>query len=79
MNTNGEDELKGLLQAACKPAVASPEFRERLLKRLTKEVSRQAVRPPRPSERKPMVWVHIATSDSARKLTSAELVSTSRV
>jgi len=42
MKVNREDEIRGLLQAACKPAVASPEFREWLLRRLTQQVSRQA-------------------------------------
>jgi len=46
MNTNREDEMRRLLEAVCKPIVASSEFRERLLKRLTQEVSRQAIRPP---------------------------------
>lgn len=79
MNTRGEEELRGLLQAACKPAVASPEFKERLFKRLTQEVGRQAIQPPKPAGRKPMVWVDIDTGDPARKLISAELVSTLRV
>lgn len=82
MNTNGEDELRELLKAACKPAVASPEFKGRLLKRLTQEVSRQAIRPPRPSGQKPMVWAPSDAGDAgnpAKELISAELVSNSRV
>ena len=79
MNTKGEEELRGLLKAACKPVVASPEFKERLFQRLTQEVSHQAIQPLRLSGRKPMVWVPINTGDPVRELISAELVSTSRV
>jgi len=69
MNTNGEDELRGLLQAACKPVVASLEFREQVFKRLTQEVSRQAIQPPRPLGRQPIVLVSIDACDSTRELT----------
>jgi len=79
MNANGEDELKGLLKAACKPVVASPEFRERLLKRLTQEVSRQAARSPKASGQQPIVWLPMEAYDPVRKSIPAEMVSTSRV
>ena len=79
MNANGEDELKGLIQAACKPVVASPEFRERLLTRLTQEVSRQAVQSAKPSGRRPIVWVPMDAYQPVRKPMSAELISTSRL
>ena len=79
MNTKGEEELRGLLKAACKPVVASPEFKERLFKRLTQEVSHQAIQPLRLSGRKPMVWVPIKASERTKELISAELVSTLRV
>jgi len=42
-----EDETGRLLQAVCEPVVASPEFRERMFKDLTQEVSRQALQLPR--------------------------------
>jgi siroheme synthase (precorrin-2 oxidase/ferrochelatase) len=79
MNIKGEEELRALLKAACKPVVASPEFKERLLKRVTQEVSHQAIQPLRLSERKPVVWVPINASEHTKELTSAELVATSRV
>jgi len=79
MNAIGEDELKGLIQAACKPVVASPEFRRRLLGRLTQEVSRQAVRSAKPSGRRPVVWLPMEAYDPVRKSIPAEMVSTSRV
>ena len=34
--------MRELLQAVCKPVVASPEFKERLLKYLTRRVSDEA-------------------------------------
>jgi hypothetical protein len=71
-----EEELRALLKAACQPVVASPEFKERVFKRLTQEVSRQSMRLPRPPGRKPMIWVSIDASDPAKELMSAELVST---
>ena len=79
MNVFGEDELKGLLKAACKPVVASPEFRERLLGRLTQEVRRQAVQPPKPSGQRPIVWLPMEAYEPMRKSVSVELVSASRV
>jgi len=79
MNANGEDELKGLLKAACKPVVASPEFRERLLRRLTQEVSRQSTQSPKPSGQPPVVWLPMDAYQPVRKSIAAELVSTSRV
>jgi len=36
-------DIRRLLQAAYKPVVASPEFKERLLKRLLSEVARREV------------------------------------
>lgn len=41
-----EDEMRRLLKGIFKPVVASSEFKERLLKRLTQEVSRQTIQPP---------------------------------
>jgi len=76
MNIKGEEELRGLLKAACQPVVASPQFKERLFKRLTQEVSHQAIRPPRPSGRKLILWAPIDTGDPAKELMSAEPVST---
>ena len=40
MNTIREDEMGRLLKGIFEPVVASSEFKERLLKRLTQEVSR---------------------------------------
>jgi len=73
MNIKGEEELRGLLKAACQPVVASPQFKERLFKRLTQEVSHQAIRP---SGRKLILWAPIDTGDPAKELMSAEPVST---
>jgi hypothetical protein len=79
MNIKGEEELRVLLKAACKPVVASPEFKERLFERLTQEVSHQAIQPLRLSGRKPMAWVPINASEHTKELISAELVTISRV
>lgn len=71
-----EEELRTLLKAACQPVAASPEFKERLFKRLTQEVSHQAIQLPRASGRKPIIWVPIDASDHGKELISAGLVST---
>ena len=46
MNTIREDEMGRLLKGIFEPVVASSEFKEQLLKRLTQEVSRQTIQPP---------------------------------
>jgi len=46
MNTLREDEMRRLLKGIFKPVVASSEFKERLLRRLTQEASRQTIQPP---------------------------------
>jgi hypothetical protein len=46
MNTIREDEMRRLLKGIFKPVVASSEFKERLLKHLTQEVSRQTIQSP---------------------------------
>jgi len=38
MSLTKEDNIGRLVQAVCKPAVPRPEFKERLLKRLLKEM-----------------------------------------
>ncbi|MBA7689051.1 hypothetical protein ES703_97545 [subsurface metagenome] len=38
MSISREDNIKRLLQAVYKPAVPCPEFKERLLKRVVKEI-----------------------------------------
>ena len=62
MNINTEEEMRRLLQAVCKPVAASPEFKERLLKRLTQEVSGGAIAPPRPLWLKPVLWAPVAAA-----------------
>jgi hypothetical protein len=62
MNINTEEEMKRLLQAVCKPVAASPEFKERLLKRLTQEVSGGAITPPRALWLRPVLWAPIAAA-----------------
>lgn len=46
MNTIREDEMRRLVKGIFKPVVASSEFKERLLKLLAQEISRQAIQPP---------------------------------
>ncbi len=62
MNINSEENMKKLLQAVFKPVVASSEFKERLLKRLTHGVGGAAKGAPRPLWRQPKLWVSIAAA-----------------
>ena len=60
MNINSEENMKKLLQAVCKPVVASPEFNERLLNRLTHTLGGAAKTSPLPLWRQPKLLVPIA-------------------
>ena len=60
MNINSEENMKKLLQAVCKPVVASAEFKEEVLKRLTYKVGGTDRGLPPPLWRQPKLWVSIA-------------------
>lgn len=57
---DNEERMKKLLQAICKPVTPSPGFKERLLRRLTQEVSRRGLPIPRRLWLKPVLWAPIA-------------------
>ena len=59
---NGEEQMRRLLKGACKPLVASPEFKERLFKRLTQEASGGVVKSPKRLWLKPVLWAPIAAA-----------------
>ena len=52
--------MKKLLQAICRPVVASPEFKEELLKQLIQTVAGKAKGPTIPLWTRPKLWVSIA-------------------
>jgi Mn2+/Fe2+ NRAMP family transporter len=57
---NSEENMKKLLQAIHKPAVASSEFKEGLLKRLANEVSGELKEATIPLWRRPTFWMVVA-------------------
>ena len=62
MNINSEENIKKLLQAACKPAVASSQFKEQLLKRLIHTIGITSKTSLRPLWRQPRLWAPIITA-----------------
>ena len=61
MNNDSEKNMKKLLQTIYKPAVASSEFRDGLLERLTSEVGGGARELTIPLWKSPRLWVLIAS------------------
>ncbi len=57
---DNEERMKKLLQVICKPVSASSDFKERLLKSLTNQISSQTVRSPVPILQRRRLWVAVA-------------------
>jgi anti-sigma-K factor RskA len=60
MSINSEKNMKKLFQEIYKPAVASPEFKEELFKRLADEVGGEAKEATISLWRRPKFWLAVA-------------------
>ena len=60
MTFNNEEDIRKLVKSGCKPVTPSPEFKERLLGRLTFEASGIALSASLPLWKRPKLWAPIA-------------------
>ena len=59
---DSEENLKRLLKEVCKPVTASPEFENRLQKKLSCEVIERTKKQPRRIWVNPLLWASVATA-----------------